>query len=202
MARERVSCTMHLYTAKETRKEPSLANMFRNKAYNVFDRVCKKGIRKAWGQGQFTEASHFIFSTYDEKTRRGGTRAKMCGFALIKNDPTKDYLYVDILCSDKGQGRIILRRAEQLAKDLGKRKVNLKALQPVINWYHDPVKNGYRHVDDGCDFKEAEVISGNTTDGFRMSKCLPDDDTNKRKFDDGDDGDMQNKRRRIMPISA
>lgn len=63
---------------------------------------------------------------------------KIGGF-LIGNDSYSDYIYIDVVCSNKGLGRILIDRAKDIAKEKNLRGVILSSLEHVIGYYrkHD-----------------------------------------------------------------
>jgi GNAT superfamily N-acetyltransferase len=63
---------------------------------------------------------------------------KIGGF-LIGNDNYSDYIYIDVVCSNKGLGKILIDRAKDIAKAKNLRGVILSSLEHVIGYYrkHD-----------------------------------------------------------------
>ena len=90
---------------------------------------------------------------------------KMCGLLLLK--PEIEYLYISVICANKGKGGQILSFAEYVAEKLHKSKVKLSSLDTPFPFY---IKNNYRidggHHDITIGYDEPEEVLEISDDAY------------------------------------
>jgi GNAT superfamily N-acetyltransferase len=128
----------------------------------------KAGVNHKYVPVRIKLASHIIVSMMN--------KTAMCGFVLLQQQ--QNSLYVDLVCSNKGVGGLLMAEVEKLARSIGVPTTSLKALDRdgLVSWYY---KIGYRHISvtDACrgldgGKKKRHRRFGNPIDGFRMTKMI------------------------------
>lgn len=209
-------------TKIETRKLP---NALENLILRNFEKSCKgpftnlksPKVDESYGRGALAQSHWVILSKRtitvkptnaisNRRTRSGKvpnapknrTKVELCGFLFlqIKKDARNvKYGYIDVVCSDKGQGKSLVKDAEDYCIVKKCKYMILHALnykkQPtpqnprgfkLHKWYEG---QGYNHVNNPCSkIKEVPVKKndkGRTvnnknfygeTMGYRMTKCI------------------------------
>lgn len=152
--------------------------------------------------------SHFILVSQRQvrRTTRSGRSfgqrdpdTELCGFLFlhIYTDGRLKYGYIDVVCSSRGQGRKLVKAAENFSKTLGCKYMRLSALnyiKPVSakfpkgfnlhEWYESM---GYEHIDNPCNLIKERSVKKNSAgktpnhknfmgerEGYRMTKCIDD----------------------------
>lgn len=98
-------------------------------------------------------ADAIMLAYSEKKTRHGGKRVFVTGFAILNHQPANG-VYIDVICA-KGYGKQMIEHIEKYAKAEGKAFVHLSALPHVINYYR---KLGFVHSEsDEC--KEHHLVT-------------------------------------------
>ena len=155
-------CMLYTYTLKSCPKK------ILKQIIDQFNTQCKRQLTLQYGKDQLKVADYILVAIrkLGKRLRSGKQRTQLCGFALVQQ--RDGFIYIDILCSARHYGGILLARAEKLGRQMGKPLAKLSALQHAISFYR---MKGYKYLDDACKGGRERKV-GVRSDGFRMTKCI------------------------------
>lgn len=150
--------------------------------YAAFRRNCGKAIDKHYLAKAFERADYIVIAMKpsnqikhlpDTRGRAGQNVA--AGFAFLQRIVNRTGIHVDLICSNNNTGKLILKRIEKKASELGLEFINLNAIDVAVQFYR---RNNYKYVkseNNPCrktDRKDKVVKKDGDGHTWAMGKCV------------------------------